>query len=339
LLLQARTTRRFVATVVEALRECQQHQQAAQRCGTALQRADKQEQALQMLRRTMCWLVVAARTRALSTSPRRLADVFRERLLFEDNHVLVVDKPAGMLSQGDRTGDACVNEHAKAYLAETRNTKFAAAAHRLDRPVSGCLAVAATSKAAARLSKAFAKGTVDKRYLAVVAAAADFKRGARACLVDATRTRDDGRARKAEVRRLAVLEEWAPGEAKRRAAEAAALGAGWKLAATEYRVLATAGGAALVEVALRDSGRRHQIRAALSHAGAPILGDAKYGPAGGGGVAPFVALHAATLTTKHPVADRDPIAVAAPVPAAWREICAPALFDAAEKYVAEAVRR
>ena len=112
-------------------------------------------------------LVAAATARALSAQAD-LAKVFRRRVLYEDNHVLAFDKPAGVLSQGDRTGDPCVADYAKAFLAEGRGTAYANPAHRLDRPVSGCMLVAASSKAATRLTKAFADGRVEKRYLAVV---------------------------------------------------------------------------------------------------------------------------------------------------------------------------
>ena len=117
-------------------------------------------------RRTL--LVAAATARALSAQAD-LAKVFRRRVLYEDNHVLAFDKPAGVLSQGDRTGDPCVADYAKAFLAEGRGTAYANPAHRLDRPVSGCMLVAASSKAATRLTKSFADGRVEKRYLAVVA--------------------------------------------------------------------------------------------------------------------------------------------------------------------------
>ena len=104
-------------------------------------------------------------TRLLATpSQKSMAATFRAGLLYADNHVLCLNKPAGMLSQLDRTGDASVNEYALAWLGEERNTKFAAAVHRLDRPVSGCLLVAASSKAAKRLSKSLADGKVSRRF-------------------------------------------------------------------------------------------------------------------------------------------------------------------------------
>ena len=154
-------------------------------------------------RRTL--LVAAATARALSTTTQAdLAKVFRRRVLYEDNHVLAFDKPAGVLSQGDRTGDPCVADYAKAFLAEGRGTAYANPAHRLDRPVSGCMLVAASSKAATRLTKSFADGRVEKRYLAVVDG---VPQRPSAVLVDAMRSPAGGAAKPTACRSLAVLDE------------------------------------------------------------------------------------------------------------------------------------
>ena len=288
----------------------------------------------------------AGRSSGSAPSPAAMAQTFREHLLFADNHVLCVSKPAGVLSQGDRTGDACINEHALAWLAEERGTKFCAAVHRLDRPVSGCLLLAASGKAAKRLSRAFSEGAVEKRYLAVcrpTAGAAGFGVGDRAFLVDGLRTVDGATsARRAELRPLAALD--APPSAADLAEWAKQLDGGFKVAATGYEVLAAAeDGTALVEVALQSTGRRHQIRAALSHRGAPILGDVKYAPRRQGGaskgVSPFIALHAASLVAPHPIADKPPIAVAAPIPAAWRATYDATVVRACDAFLDGARRR
>ena len=270
-------------------------------------------------RRTL--LVAAATARALSTTQADLAKVFRRRVLYEDNHVLAFDKPAGVLSQGDRTGDPCVADYAKAFLAEGRGTAYANPAHRLDRPVSGCMLVAASSKAATRLTKAFADGRVEKRYLAVVDGVPERPS---AVLVDAMRSPTGGAAKPTACRSLAVLDEepsdWSGFEVP----------TGYKLAATSYDVVAQAGGRTLLEVSLPHGGRRHQIRAALSHAGTPICDDVKYGSSKKAtGVVPFIGLHASTLECPHPIADRPPIAVAAPVPDAWRDRYGGAIVGAA----------
>ena len=268
-------------------------------------------------RRTL--LVAAATARALSAQAD-LAKVFRRRVLYEDNHVLAFDKPAGVLSQGDRTGDPCVADYAKAFLAEGRGTAYANPAHRLDRPVSGCMLVAASSKAATRLTKAFADGRVEKRYLAVVDGVPERPS---AVLVDAMRSPAGGAAKPTACRSLAVLDEEPPDWNFE-------VPTGYKLAATSYDVVAQAGGRTLLEVSLPHGGRRHQIRAALSNAGTPICDDVKYGSSKKAtGVVPFIGLHASTLECPHPVADKPPIAVAAPVPDAWRDRYGGAIVGAA----------
>ena len=272
-------------------------------------------------RRTL--LVAAATARALSAQAD-LAKVFRRRVLYEDNHVLAFDKPAGVLSQGDRTGDPCVADYAKAFLAEGRGTQYANPAHRLDRPVSGCMLVAASSKAATRLTKAFADGRVEKRYLAVVDGVPECPS---AVLVDAMRSPAGGAAKPTACRSLAVLDEEPPDWNFE-------VPTGWKLAATSYDVVAQAGGQTLLEVSLPHGGRRHQIRAALSHAGTPICDDVKYGSSKTTtGVVPFIGLHASTLECPHPVADKPPIAVAAPLPEAWRDRYGGAIAGAASAQI------
>src|SRR5205085_10987937 len=92
-------------------------------------------------------------------------------ILHEDNHCLAVDKPAGLLSQGDATGDPSVVEEARDYLRATYakpGNVYVGLVHRLDRPTSGVLLLARTSKGAARLSEEFRSGRVAKTYLSVV---------------------------------------------------------------------------------------------------------------------------------------------------------------------------
>ena len=93
-------------------------------------------------------------------------------ILYEDNHCLAVDKPAGRLVQADATGDATLLDDAKAYIQEKYSKPgkvYLASLHRLDRPVSGAVLFARTSKAAKRLADAFRRGAVEKLYLALVA--------------------------------------------------------------------------------------------------------------------------------------------------------------------------
>ncbi len=227
-------------------------------------------------------------------------------LLHLDNHLLVVVKPAGLPAQADRTGDADLLTLGKAFLKERFDKPgevFLGLVHRLDRPVSGVLVLARTSKAAARLSEQFRLRAVEKRYLAVVEGQLTGEGERLDWLV-----KEDGHVR--------IVGASYPG------ARAAALR--WKALACEHR-------RALVEVELL-TGRAHQVRVQLAALGTPILGDLRYG-------AKVVldgrklALHAYLLGFAHPV-QRVSLRFAAPPPISWR-----GLFEAAiRRRVAEAAR-
>ena len=212
--------------------------------------------------------------------------------LFLDNHLLVVDKPAGTLVQGDRTGDPDLVTWAQDYLKERFDKPgnvFVGLVHRLDRPTSGVVVLARTSKAAGRLSDQFRRRAVDKRYLAVL----DGVLAPTGEAVDGVVKQDGGSVR--------VVAADHPG------AQSAAL---------RWRTVASDGRQSLVEVEL-ETGRKHQIRAQLAARGAPVAGDFRYGDAGrpwadGRGIA----LHAWRLTVEHPTR-REPVTFAAPPPPAW----------------------
>lgn len=222
-----------------------------------------------------------------------------------DNHLLVVVKPAGMLSQADRTGDLDLVTAAKAYVKarfERPGDVFVGLVHRLDRPVSGVMVLARTSKAAARLSEQFRTRMVAKRYLALVEGA-----------LDGRGRRTDWLLKQDEDVRIV-----APGTAHAREAT------------LSWEALWTDGRRSLVGVHL-ETGRAHQIRVQLAALGHPILGDRRHGAASvwrrGA-----IALHAATLAFEHPtqrvplVFSRAPegwgIPPGAPVDA-WLDVDAP----------------
>jgi 23S rRNA-/tRNA-specific pseudouridylate synthase len=215
------------------------------------------------------------------------------RVVHLDNHLLVVVKPPGLLAQADRTGDADVVSLAKAYLKarfERPGDVFVGLVHRLDRPASGLMALARTSKAAARLTDAFKAREVEKRYLAVVEGA-----------LDGAGERTDW-IRKVNAR-IRLVPEGAP-EAKE--------------ARMRWRALARDGSGpaarTLVEVELL-TGRPHQARLQLAALGTPILGDFKHGARTRFADA-AVALHAWRLAFAHPVR-RAPCAFEAPPPPSW----------------------
>lgn len=225
-------------------------------------------------------------------------------VIHEDNHLLAVDKPAGLLVQGDRSGDATLLDVARAYLKERYDKPgnvYLGLVHRLDRNVSGVVLLAKTSKAAARLSAAFRTGRVAKHYLAVVTAAPAVAE--------------------------AELRAWLAAAGDARGATRAEFAAfpGAKEAVLRYRLRERDGGLALLDV-VPVTGRRHQIRAQLALIGCPLLGDVKYGAP-----APLpdrrLGLHAWRLELEHPVGGA-PLTLTAPPDRTWPWPPAPDRKDA-----------
>lgn len=215
-------------------------------------------------------------------------------ILYEDNHLLAVNKPAGVPTQGDESGDPAlvdlVREDIRVRYAKPGNV-FVGLVHRLDRPVSGVVLFAKTSKAASRLSEQFRAGTVEKSYLAIVEGRVEADEGTWHDLLVKDPARNIVR----------IVPPGTPG----------AKSAGLAFRVLERRARTTA-------VELRPvTGRSHQLRVQLASRGLPIVGDRKYGattslaaPDGG----PRVALHAQSLTFEHPTR-REALSVRAPVPA------------------------
>ena len=215
---------------------------------------------------------------------------------YEDNHVLVVDKPAGMLTQGDRTGDPSLVDWVAGYwkvkYAKPGNV-FVGLVHRLDRPTSGLVLVARTSKAAGRLAEQFRVGSILKTYLAVS---------------EGSRTPEQG-----------IWEDYlSKDEATNRVHVVANGDRGGQLARVRYAVGEWAAGR--VGVILNPlTGRGHQLRVQLASRGLPIVGDAKYGARGrllAADGLPRIALHAARLSFTHPTTG-EPCEVHSPLPSDW----------------------
>jgi 23S rRNA pseudouridine1911/1915/1917 synthase len=175
-------------------------------------------------------------------------------VLYEDNHLLVVNKPAGMATQGVVEGAASVLTEAKAYLKrkyKKPGNVYLGVVSRLDAAVSGILVLARTSKAADRLSKQFQSGAVEKVYWAIVEQPPEPTSG--------------------------ELSHWVlKNDRERRMEIVASRSRGAQHARLTYRTLRKERSGTLVEVQL-DTGRKHQIRLQLSEIGCPILGDRKYG--------------------------------------------------------------
>lgn len=212
-------------------------------------------------------------------------------VLFEDNHVLVVNKPAGLLVHGDETGDVTLADLAKEYIKHKYNKPgnvFVGVVHRLDRPVSGVVLMAKTSKALTRLNELFRSKKTKKTYWAVVQNKPQNEQG--------------------------NLVHWLIKDSSKNVTKAYtkenAAGARSEL---NYKLLSTHQGKYLLEVN-PITGRPHQIRVQLASMKCPILGDLKYGAA-----QPLpdksIALHARQLQFEHPTL-KTPITVSAPPPAA-----------------------
>lgn len=213
------------------------------------------------------------------------------RIIYEDNHLLVVEKPVNILSQEDETGDPDMLTTLKAYIKERYGKPgrvWLGLVHRLDRPVGGCMAFAKTSKAASRLSEQVRTRSFKKTYLAVISGQPAAAEG----------RLEDFLLKDAETNTVRVVK----GETPRA-----------RLALLDYRVLETAGGLSLVEVR-PETGRPHQIRVQLSHMGHPLYGDRKYGGKDLRGQQP--ALWSYAIALEHPTKHEELTFRCPPPPAA-----------------------
>lgn len=193
-------------------------------------------------------------------------------ILFEDNHLLAIHKPAGVLSQEDYSGDPDVLTLCKAYLKKEYNKPgnvFLGLVHRLDRPVAGVMLLAKTSKAASRISEQIRKRTIKKKYLAVVEGNPDDNGMLMHYLL---KNRDSNM--------VTIVN---PGHSSAQKSE------------LTFHKVAQNKNMALLDISL-ITGRPHQIRVQLSHEGYPILGDRKYGNVS----ECEIALFASELEVTHP---------------------------------------
>lgn len=219
----------------------------------------------------------------------------QSRILYEDNHLLIVNKKSGEITQGDKTGDECLADTYKAFIA-MRDSKpgkvFMGVPHRLDRPVSGIVILAKTSKGLERMSRMFREGNVHKTYWTLCHEAPAAPQG--------------------------ELQDWMVRNERQNKSYVSKAGVqGAKLARLRYRHIADTERYHLLEVELL-TGRHHQIRCQLAHLGCHIKGDLKYGaprsnPDGS------ICLHSHQVKFTHPVSGAD-INVTAPVPVSWKGI-------------------
>ena len=213
-------------------------------------------------------------------------------ILYEDNHCLAVAKPAGCLTTHFQGRDETIDGAIKRYLKEKYQKPgkvFLGVVHRLDRPVSGVLLFARTSKAAARLAQQFREGSIDKIYWTVVEGEVNKPAGT----LEAWLRKND------KMRRVEVVPPQTSGSLQ---------------ALLHFTRKNIHDGLTWLELR-PQTGRRHQLRVQLAHDGHPIYGDAKYGSIHTFGNA--IALHARSLTFLHPIRF-EPITLSAELPRPWR---------------------
>ena len=210
-------------------------------------------------------------------------------VVYEDNHIIIVNKQSGEIVQGDKSGDTPLSDIVKQYIKEKYNKPgnvFLGVVHRLDRPVSGLVVFAKTSKALSRLNEMFRTGDVHKTYWAIV--------------------------KKNDIAPEATLTDWLTRNERQNKSYAHNREVpGAKKAVLSYKVRSMSDNYMLLEVRLM-TGRHHQIRCQLAHMGCPIKGDLKYGsprsnPDGS------ISLMSRRVEFVHPVS-KETIAVEAPVP-------------------------
>ena len=216
-------------------------------------------------------------------------DITDKDILFEDNHLIAVNKRAGDIVQVDETGDESLDEKVKKYIAQKYNKPngaFLGVVHRLDRPVSGVILFAKTSKALDRVNKKFKEREMKKTYWAVVRNRPVIEEGNLVHWLVKNPQKNVTKAYDKEV-------------------------AGSQRAELNYKLIGELGGYYLIEVD-PITGRPHQIRVQLSTLNCPIVGDNKYGYPRGS-LKKSICLHARRLRFLHPV-KLEPVDILAPLP-------------------------
>lgn len=210
-------------------------------------------------------------------------------VLYEDNHIIIVNKRAGDIVQGDKTGDKPLSDVVKEYIAEKHNKPgnvYLGVVHRLDRPTTGIVMFAKTSKALPRLNKLFAEKKAKKTYWALVKHKPQKQKDTLTNWLKKNPKNNKSTAYRKEVDNS-------------------------KKAILHYEIIKTLDNFHLLEINL-ETGRHHQIRVQLSTIGSPIKGDLKYGfdRSNKDG---SISLHARTLSFIHPV-KKEQISITAPLP-------------------------
>lgn len=210
-------------------------------------------------------------------------------ILYEDNHLIIVNKNAGDIVQGDKTGDKPLSDKVKEYIAKKYNKPgdvFLGLPHRLDRPTSGIVIFTRTSKALTRMNEIFANKSIDKTYWAIV----------------------EQKPTQIATTLVSYLQK---NEKQNKSYSSKTEKPGFKKAELSYKLVSSSDNYHLVEINLK-TGRHHQIRVQLSDIGCIIKGDLKYG-AKRSNKDGSISLHSRKAAFIHPV-KKEPITIVAPVP-------------------------
>jgi len=226
-----------------------------------------------------------------------ISDKNNLNVLYEDNHIIVVNKRVGDIVQGDKTGDKPLSEVVKEYIKDKYNKPgevFLGVVHRLDRPTTGIVAFARTTKALTRLNELFKNRETQKTYWAIVKKRPEKEHDTIVHYLKRNEKNNTSKAHSKEVPES-------------------------KVASLYYKIIRQLDNYTVLEIDLH-TGRHHQIRAQLSAIGSPIKGDLKYGadrsnPDGG------ISLHARKLVFTHPVS-KEQLSITAPVPdeSVWKSV-------------------
>lgn len=210
--------------------------------------------------------------------------IWPEQIVYEDNHMIVINKLPSEIVQGDKTGDIALTEKVKNFIKK-RDAKpgnvFCGLVHRLDRPVSGLVILAKTSKGLSRLNEVFREGKIEKYYLAVTKSKPPKEKDT---LVHFILKNEKNNTSKAFTKHVAHSQE----------------------AKLDYELVAASDNYSLLKIKLH-TGRHHQIRAQLSAIGCPIKGDLKYG-FDRSNKSGFIHLHSHKIVFEHPV-KKEPVEV------------------------------
>ena len=227
------------------------------------------------------------------------------KVLYEDNHIIAVLKPAGVLTQGDRTGDVNLMDMVKDYLKEKYGKPgnvFLGLVHRLDKPVAGIVLFGKTSKGASRLSEQFRNHTIQKTYHGIVVGKPKQEKG----------------SIKEQVNKISFFAEGFTNKTDAELLDAVKKATKTRTAELEYEVVKKNEKYSLLKI-FPKTGRFHQIRIQMQEMGCPILGDAKYGQGNYDWTSKNAIALCATAISFKTATDEKVVNLEIPLPEEWKK--------------------